>query len=1068
MPPRLPITHQVLINWAGHRVFRDAQTLAERNLVQEVSFTPPYVNGTILWSNRPLKTSVRIRQDGSAENHCPCRDSKERGIICSHVVALCLELIRRNNNPEIEAAKKEELRRAARMASLSDNNYVKRARLGEPGSIAARLILTLGAAWRDGVKAGRIPITVAIATNNEVVLADQVASGLCLGLSQKDESILFVLEDIAEGPARGKMDLSPHDFLSLLHLMQGMNLMEEGQPNPITIAATRLVSFLQLDLDRDNGELILILHTEIPFMKPTETPFYLVTGRHGWVFGARHFWPLEKLLPEPIRSIYSEPVIIPRQSVPRFMQAEWPILSGFMRGESDLSIDLFTIEPAEPRFRLTIRGSPASLAATVHADYEGVRLVAGKNDMAGHFAIPDPSDLMRYTVRNMPAEKAALSTLASFGVSGETGDSLSSIVGCREVLNFLGSHVPALRRSGWRVELEGRIGGVMESMDFATPVVTINSEGDQPGWFEVGFDFEDGGGNRLAPTDIQRALLKGEAFIERNGRTILLDSAAIDSMMEVFRDCSSGEGSRPGAFRMPAVYSSYVKTSLDALDGVDVEAPAPWRVSAERQARLQAAEPVPLPTTLDSILRPYQKEGVNWLRFLEVNTFGGILADEMGLGKTLQTLTWLQLERHHPAARNKPALIICPTSLVNNWAEEAQKFVSSLKVLPISGSDRHSKWAEAPNAHIIVTSYALLRRDIAHYREMEFSVMVLDEAQHIKNRSTQNAITAKEIRAFHKVVLTGTPIENGVSDLWSIMDFLMPKYLGSHDSFRQHYELPIGQGGPEAQAAQLRLRRKLQPFLMRRLKVEVARDLPPRIERLATCSLSADQKAVYKELVDSSRRRLTDLVAKQGFQRSRMEVLKTLLRLRQACCHLDLLKLQGLQVEAPSAKMELFFELLDEALDGGHRVLVFSQFVSMLTILRNQMDHRQISYCYLDGATKDRMAEVHRFNTDRSIPVFLISLKAGGTGLNLTGADMVIHFDPWWNPAVENQATDRAHRIGQKRTVYSIKLITKGTVEEKVLALQNQKKAVIDATLSTSENAFTSMTWENIQDLLTL
>jgi superfamily II DNA or RNA helicase len=1068
MPPRLPITHQVLINWAGHRVFRDAQTLAERNLVQEVSFTPPYVNGTILWSNRPLKTSVRIRQDGSAENHCPCRDSKERGIICSHVVALCLELIRRNNNPEIEAAKKEELRRAARMASLSDNNYVKRARLGEPGSIAARLILTLGAAWRDGVKAGRIPITVAIATNNEVVLADQVASGLCLGLSQKDESILFVLEDIAEGPARGKMDLSPHDFLSLLHLMQGMNLMEEGQPNPITIAATRLVSFLQLDLDRDNGELILILHTEIPFMKPTETPFYLVTGRHGWVFGTRHFWPLEKLLPEPIRSIYSEPVIIPRQSVPRFMQAEWPILSGFMRGESDLSIDLFTIEPAEPRFRLTIRGSPASLAATVHADYEGVRLVAGKNDMAGHFAIPDPSDLMRYTVRNMPAEKAALSTLASFGVSGETGDSLSSIVGCREVLNFLGSHVPALRRSGWRVELEGRIGGVMESMDFATPVVTINSEGDQPGWFEVGFDFEDGGGNRLAPTDIQRALLKGEAFIERNGRTILLDSAAIDSMMEVFRDCSSGEGSRPGAFRMPAVYSSYVKTSLDALDGVDVEAPAPWRVSAERQARLQAAEPVPLPTTLDSILRPYQKEGVNWLRFLEVNTFGGILADEMGLGKTLQTLTWLQLERHHPAARNKPALIICPTSLVNNWAEEAQKFVSSLKVLPISGSDRHSKWAEAPNAHIIVTSYALLRRDIAHYREMEFSVMVLDEAQHIKNRSTQNAITAKEIRAFHKVVLTGTPIENGVSDLWSIMDFLMPKYLGSHDSFRQHYELPIGQGGPEAQAAQLRLRRKLQPFLMRRLKVEVARDLPPRIERLATCSLSADQKAVYKELVDSSRRRLTDLVAKQGFQRSRMEVLKTLLRLRQACCHLDLLKLQGLQVEAPSAKMELFFELLDEALDGGHRVLVFSQFVSMLTILRNQMDHRQISYCYLDGATKDRMAEVHRFNTDRSIPVFLISLKAGGTGLNLTGADMVIHFDPWWNPAVENQATDRAHRIGQKRTVYSIKLITKGTVEEKVLALQNQKKAVIDATLSTSENAFTSMTWENIQDLLTL
>ena len=210
------------------------------------------------------------------------------------------------------------------------------------------------------------------------------------------------------------------------------------------------------------------------------------------------------------------------------------------------------------------------------------------------------------------------------------------------------------------------------------------------------------------------------------------------------------------------------------------------------------------------------------------------------------------------------------------------------------------------------------------------------------------------------------------------------------------------------------------------------------------------------------------MVSKQGFQKSKMEVLKTLLRLRQACCHLDLLRLQDLKAEAPSAKMDLFFELLDEALDGGHRVLVFSQFVSMLTILRNQMDQRQIPYCYLDGSTQDRMGVVHKFNTDRKIPVFLISLKAGGVGLNLTGADMVIHFDPWWNPAVENQATDRAHRIGQKRTVYSVKLITKGTVEEKVLEMQRRKKAVIDATLATGETVFNAMTWDDIQELLTL
>ena len=1065
---RPPITHQILINWAGQRVFQDAKTLVDRGLIQDVAYEEPFVTGTLLWSNRPLKTSVRILQDGSAQNHCPCRDSKERGIICSHVVALCIELIRRSNNPEIEAKRQEELKRAERIAKFNEAAYTKRARTGTPGSTEARLHLTLKASWRMDVSSGHIPIRCCAIIANQPVPLDQVSPQVCLGLNQKDESILFVLEDICEGPARSEIDLRPQDFVSLLQLLQGLQIQEDNNNVPITVTATRLTSFLNLDLDRENGELILMVHTEIPLVKPGEIPLYVVAGRHGWVFGANHFWPLEQVLPEALRSVYIEPVGIPRDAVPRFIQQELPILSGFMRVESDLSEDLFSIDPGQPKFRFVLRGSPASLAGTLYAEYNGYSLVAGKKDPKGHFAIPDPADLLRYMVRNPDAERNGLTHLGRFGFAGETGEALTKVVGCREVLNCLGSHVPALRRKGWRVEMEGRVDGFMENAEFATPVVRINYQDNQTGWFEVGFDFEDAGGNRLTPAEIQRALLKGDSFIERDGRTILLDSEAIDAMIEVFRDCSSGESTQPGVFRMPSVYASYVKTSLDALDGVDVEAPPAWRMAAERQAKGLSIDAVALPASLDAILRPYQKEGVNWLRFLEVNTFGGILADEMGLGKTLQTLTWLQLERHHPTVRGRPCLIVCPTSLVNNWAEEAQRFTPSLKVLTLSGSDRHAKWAELPQAQLVITSYALLRRDVEHYLQHEFGVLVLDEAQHIKNRSTQNAIVAKEMRAFHKVVLTGTPIENSVADLWSIMDFLMPHYLGSHESFRRNCELPIAGGGPEGEVAQARLRRKLQPFLMRRLKTEVAKDLPPRIERVASCTLSADQKAVYKQLIDSSRNKLTNLVATQGFQKSKMEVLKTLLRLRQACCHLDLLRMEGLKVEAPSAKMELFFELLDEALDGGHRVLVFSQFVSMLTILRRQMEQKQIPYCYLDGATQDRMKIVHMFNTDRKIPVFLISLKAGGVGLNLTGADMVIHFDPWWNPAVENQATDRAHRIGQKRTVYSVKLITKGTVEEKVLEMQRRKKAIIDATLTSGETVFNAMTWDDIQDLLTL
>ncbi|HMP74403.1 MAG TPA: DEAD/DEAH box helicase, partial [Kiritimatiellia bacterium] len=575
-----------------------------------------------------------------------------------------------------------------------------------------------------------------------------------------------------------------------------------------------------------------------------------------------------------------------------------------------------------------------------------------------------------------------------------------------------------------------------------------------------------GGGGELSPAEIQRALLKGEAFVERGARTYLLDAGAIESMQGMFADCEAREGKRPGQFRLPGVYASYVKSSLDALDGVDVEATPGWLEAARRmnrEVKFSEVEPIP---SLRGVLRPYQRDGLNWLVFMERAGLGGILADEMGLGKTLQTLAWIAHVREDATLRGVPGLIVCPTSLVENWAEEAAKFTPHLRVLLLHGGDRHERFEGVAEADLVITSYALLRRDIERYREMTFSLAALDEAQHIKNRATQNAQAARQIRAHHRLVLTGTPIENSVSDLWSIMDFLMPGYLGRHDDFRANYELPISRGGQEAEQAQGRLRRKLHPFLLRRLKKDVAKDLPPKIERVAFCRLTADQRAVYKEVLEASRRRISDLVSAQGFNRSRMEIFKTLLQLRQISCHLDLLKLRGVESKAPSAKLDLFLELLDEAVDGGHRVLVFSQFVSMLTILREALEARGLTYCYLDGSTKERMKEVHRFNSDRSVPVFLISLKAGGTGLNLTGADMVIHFDPWWNPAVENQATDRAYRIGQKRTVYSIKLIAKDTVEEKVLAMQQRKKMVIDATLESDEQVLEKMSWEDVKELL--
>jgi SNF2 family DNA or RNA helicase len=313
-------------------------------------------------------------------------------------------------------------------------------------------------------------------------------------------------------------------------------------------------------------------------------------------------------------------------------------------------------------------------------------------------------------------------------------------------------------------------------------------------------------------------------------------------------------------------------------------------------------------------------------------------------------------------------------------------------------------------------------------------------------------------------VLTGTPLENSVLDLWSIFDFLMPGYLGAAKDFRERYEIPIAkEKNAEAQA---RLARRLRPFLLRRLKREVAADLPEKIEQVSFCELTPEQRCVYQQVIEASRKEVLDAVGAQGLAKSRMVVLTALLRLRQVCCDLRLLKLENVNPASASGKLDLFAELLEEVVDGGHRALVFSQFTEMLSLLKARLTEEKIEFCYLDGATTNRGAVVERFQRDATIPVFLISLKAGGTGLNLTGADMVIHFDPWWNPAVEAQATDRAHRIGQTKVVTSYKLITRDTVEEKILALQNRKRDVIQATLGGEEAFAAALNWEEIQELL--
>lgn len=470
----------------------------------------------------------------------------------------------------------------------------------------------------------------------------------------------------------------------------------------------------------------------------------------------------------------------------------------------------------------------------------------------------------------------------------------------------------------------------------------------------------------------------------------------------------------------------------------------------------------PVPKEIKAELRSYQLEGANWLERLRIMHLNGILADDMGLGKTLQAIIVLTQSKHDDP--KSQSLIVCPTSLVYNWKEEIQKFNPELKVLIVDGIPQsRKKMIEGKDQYnILITSYSLLQKDIDHYLPAHFAYILLDEAQHIKNRGTRNAKSVKMIQAKHKLILTGTPIENSLDELWSLFDFLMPGLLSTYDRFLEKY---IRTPSQEKEANLHKLKQKISPFILRRMKKDVLSELPDVSEIIYYCHLTDTQKQLYRSYAESARRELSQLVQKEGFDKVQIHVLATLTRLKQICCHPAIFAKDSIE-EGDSAKYDLLMDLLCNLMAGNHKTVVFSQYTRMLNIISQDLSKKGISFEYLDGSTKNRLDIVNRFNDDETIPIFLVSLKAGGVGLNLVGADTVIHYDMWWNPAVENQATDRVHRIGQKNSVSSYKLITLNTIEEKIMEMQNRKRGLVKKVVSTDEEAISKLTWEEVLELL--
>ncbi|HNG46263.1 MAG TPA: DEAD/DEAH box helicase [Agitococcus sp.] len=605
--------------------------------------------------------------------------------------------------------------------------------------------------------------------------------------------------------------------------------------------------------------------------------------------------------------------------------------------------------------------------------------------------------------------------------------------------------------------------------------LSLTESSSQQDWFELGATIQDPQGNTFNLVDLLSRLIKSHPF--------LLDAASLEELQEDdFLSVYLGENQPALALLIKDIkpillhlghllnQDSHGMDKYDAAQALELQhvLGMPWQNNERLQQfanklKQGYSQQLPTPQGFVGELRPYQQQGLGWLQFLRDTEHGGILADDMGLGKTAQTLAHILLEKQAGHLQQKPALIIAPTSLMYNWLKEAQKFTPDLKVLVLQGANRHQDFDKIPQHDIVLSTYPLLARDEELLKQHQYHLLILDEAQNIKNPRAKAAQVVRQLDAKHRLCLTGTPMENHLGELWSLFYFLMPGFLSSQELFNKNYRHPIEKKGDN----QLRqkLVNRIKPFMMRRLKTEVAKELPAKTTIEINVDMSESQSKLYEAVRVAMQANIQDIIAKQGFKRSQIAILDALLKLRQVCCHPSLLKLDKMPSDkASSAKLENLIEMVTEMVEEGRKILIFSQFTTMLQLIEDNLNSQKIAFVKLTGQTKKREEVINAFQTGQ-VPVFLISLKAGGVGLNLTAADTVIHYDPWWNPAAEDQASDRAWRIGQDKPVFVYKLITNQSIEEKIIALQKNKADLAASILSHDKEHQVKLSEEDVLQL---
>ncbi|WP_045214922.1 DEAD/DEAH box helicase [Desulfonatronovibrio magnus] len=837
-------------------------------------------------------------------------------------------------------------------------------------------------------------------------------------------------------------------------------LFHEDTEQPIRVETTTMRLQLSPRLSEDglNFDIMLGREGKLPFSISGQK-VYFYGQLPLWVWWKNSFYPVQTgLHPNLVQELVSEAPIIPHGEISEFLDRVWTSLhASDLFGQEEFLERMSPIfVPAEfdPKLYLDEEGSLLTLQVqNVYETEHGEVTLSGPDQdlQTGSYQFEGKSFLVR---RDQLKEEELLSSLVDMGFQSRSNTMW--FLEPEEAINFLLDSYPKLVEK-YRVYGEKNLTRYRVRLSPPNVVAKVEA-GEDDKWFnlDISVEYDD---IRVPIEKIWKAWTQGKRYVQlKDGSYTSLPESWIKKLGHKLQAMGYDPEKPP-----KQKYENHEVPVLDnILDDIEqVQSDTFWTELREKIHSFNHIRQVDLPVNLNAELRPYQHQGVSYLNFLKEYRFGGILADEMGLGKTVQTLTFIQLMKEKGA--KGPTLIIVPTSVLPNWEREAEKFVPNLSRLVIYGARRSSMFRKIKDSDLVMTTYALLRRDLEELLAHEYSGIILDEAQNIKNPNTITARSVRRLKSEFRLCLSGTPIENNLLELWSLFEFLMPGFLGSQHAFQKGFVKPIKDGDEESLGY---LRSRVKPFILRRTKNEVAKDLPPKVENVYYSALLEEQHDLYTALAKKLKEQVMQRVDEKGLAASQMSILDALLKLRQICCHPRLLKMDmpGVSTNLPSGKFEAFKDLVTNIVEDGHKVLVFSQFVQMLHIIRSWLTMNKTPFAYLDGSSKDRFEQVDRFNNSPDIPIFLISLKAGGTGLNLTSADYVIHYDPWWNPAVESQATDRTHRIGQTRQVFAYKMICENTVEEKILKLQDMKRGVAEAVIP-GQNAWKGLTRDDLEML---